>query len=163
MVEIPVARMIEVTKVKPIPDEDSYETDPVLFHRLQYQFKLNFKLDVAAVKNNTLCNNFLTDALHQEWLVNDKPVDVWCNHPHSLNEKFIRRAAQQHKKYNINILMIIPANCQSAKFWHDTIETETTVLVENHPLQKRPQFLKLGVKTKYPSRNAYRIVIWRKK
>ena len=145
------------------PDEDSYETDPQLFQRLQKQFNLNCALDAAAVPNNTLCDNFLTDALAQEWLVNDKPVDVWCNHPHSLNEKFVLRANQQHKKHNINILMIIPTNCQSAKFWHDTIETETKVMIENHPLEKRPQFLKLGVKTKYPSRNAYRIVIWRKK
>ena len=141
------------------PDEDSYETDPKLIERLSKQYSLNFQLDAAARKNNSICNFFLEDSLHQEWGMN---FDVWCNPPHSLNEEFIKRADAQHKKHNINICMIVPTNCQSMPTWHKLIESETEIITENHPLLARPVFFKNGRKTKYPSRNAYRVIIWRK-
>lgn len=148
------------------PDEDSYETDPKLFERMEKNYNLHFDLDAAAKDYNTKCLRFLDDALHQEWLALDpigKSVDVWCNHPHSLNEEFINRADAQHKKHNINICMIIPTNCQSMTTWHKLIESETKIITENHPLLKRPTFFKRGRKTSFPSRNAYRVIIWRKK
>ena len=140
------------------PNEDSYETDPKLFRRLEKQYKLNFKLDAFARDYNKLCDKFLSDALHDEWI----PGDVWCNGPHSINEECIRRADAQHRKHNINICMIIPTNVQSSKVWHQLIENETTIFVENHPLLGRPNFRKRGRKTLFPSRNAYRVIIWRK-
>jgi phage N-6-adenine-methyltransferase len=146
------------------PDEDSYETDDKLLERLENQYGLLFNLDAAANGYNTKCVHFLDDALHQEWVLpNKERVDVWCNPPHSLNEEFIKRADIQHKKHNINICMIVPTNCQSMPTWHKLIESETKIITENHPLKKRPTFFKLGRKTKFPSRNAYRVIIWRKK
>lgn len=141
------------------PDEDSYETDPKLFCHLMLLYNLKFNLDAAANNHNMKCLNFLDDALHQEWT----PGDVWCNPPHSLNEEFIKRADAQHKKHNINICMIVPANCQSMPTWHKLIESETQIITENHPIKGRPKFFKLGRDTKFPSRNAYRVIIWRKK
>jgi len=145
------------------PDEDSYETDPKLFKRLQQQYNLKFRLDAAATEKNTKCKLYLHDALYQEWCISAYKPDVWCNPPHSLNEEFVRRADSQHKKYNINICMIIPTNCQSTKFWHELIEDELKIKTENHPIEKRPKFFKFGRKTKHSSRNAYRVIIWRKK
>lgn len=144
------------------PDEDSYETPPALLERMAKYYSLNFELDAAATKENKVCEFYLDNALHQEWATPVFHLDVWCNHPHSLNEEFIRRADAQHKKHNINICMIIPTNCQSAAFWHEIIENETEVFVENHPVDGRPHFLKNGKKTKYRSRNAYRVIIWRR-
>ena len=145
------------------PDEDSYETDPKLIERFEQQYELFFELDAAAKDYNTKCNNFLFDALHQEWTSLGTTVDVWCNPPHSLNEEFIKRADVQHKKHNINICMIVPANCQSMPTWHKLIESETHLITENHPVLKRPKFFKRGRKTKHSSRNAYRVIVWRKK
>jgi phage N-6-adenine-methyltransferase len=145
------------------PDEDSYETPPHLYSTLCSTYGVRPQLDAAAKDYNTKCLNYLTDALHQEWTVNGRVVDVWCNPPHSLNEEFVRRADAQHKKHGITILMIIPTNCQSAQFWHEVIENESEIFVENHPVLGRPRFRKLGRKTKEISRNAYRVVIWRKK
>ncbi len=145
------------------PDEDSYETDPKLIERLEQQYGLLFEMDAAAIEENSKCISFLSDALHQEWgRLYGAKVDVWCNPPHSLNEKFIKRADTQHKEHNINICMIVPTNCQSMPTWHRLIENETRVITENHPLLKRPKFFKNGRKTKHPSRNAYRVIIWRK-
>ena len=146
------------------PDEDSYETDNYDFKRFEKQYGLKFELDAAARNYNSKCgNNYLHNALHQEWLKDGVlPVDVWLNGPHTLNEEFIRRADAQHKKHNINIFQMIPTNVQSTQVWHDLIETETKIITENHPLLKRPKFLKRGRKTKHTSRNAYRVIIWRK-
>ena len=144
------------------PDEDSYETDPKLIKKIEKQYELHFRLDAAANQHNTICKQYLHDALHQEWSgVVYRPY-VWCNPPHSLNEEFIKRANVQHKEYNINICMIVPTNCQSMPTWHRLIENETQIITENHPLLKRPKFFKNGRKTKHPSRNAYRVIIWRK-
>lgn len=143
------------------PDEDSYETPPSLYSRLCAEYGVRPQLDTAAKDYNTKCLNYLTDALHQEWTINGRPVDVWCNPPHSMNEQFVRRADQQHKKHHCTILMIIPTNCQSAQFWHEIIENESQCFVENHPVLGRPRFLKHGRKTKDASRNAYRVIIWR--
>ena len=145
------------------PDEDSYETDNKDIERFQKQYNLNFELDACAKDYNSKCDHYLTDALHQEWIIGKTYlVDVWCNPPHTLNEEFIKRADVQHKKHNINICMIVPANCQSMQTWHNLIESETETITENHPLLKRPKFFKRGRKTKHSSRNAYRIIIWRK-
>lgn len=150
------------------PDEDSYETACSLVSRMETNYNLRFELDAAAKDYNTKCPHYLTDALHQEWVITNpvtaeiRKVDVWLNGPHSLNEQFIKRADAQHKKHNINICMIVPTNCQSMPTWHRLIENETKVITENHPLLKRPVFYKRGRKTKHSSRNAYRVIIWRK-
>lgn len=146
------------------PDEDSYETDPKLIKKLESQYGLDFRLDAAAKDYNSVCSTYLSDALHQEWTHPIQgQVDVWCNPPHSLNDKFIMRAANQHKKHNINICMIVPTNCQSMPIWHKLIENELEIITENHPLLKRPKFFKRGRSTKHSSRNAYRAIVWRKK
>lgn len=149
------------------PDEDSYETNPKLIKKFEDQYNLKFRLDAAAREYNKKCPYYLDDALHEEWILwryvlEDMYTDVWCNPPHSLNEEFIKRADVQHKKHNINICMIVPANCQSMPTWHKLIESETRMITENHPIRGRPKFFKLGRETKFPSRNAYRVIIWRK-
>lgn len=150
------------------PDEDSYETPMDMFERLQSQYGMKFELDVATNSQpneyyNSKCYHHLDNAMFQEWVIENWKVkeDVWCNPPHSMNEEFIRRADAQHKKHNINIVMIVPANVVGTKTWHELIETETKCMVENHPLKGRPKFLKLGRKTKHPSRNSYVIIVWR--
>jgi len=148
-------------------DEDSYETPSKLKARMAKNYGLDFQLDAAATAENKLCEHYLDDALHQEWVIDPGNhviiVDVWCNPPHSITEEMVRRADEQHKKWNMNICMIVPTNCQSARFWQDLIENEKMCFVENHPVAGRPHFLKHGRKTKHGSRNAYRSIIWRKK
>ena len=80
-----------------------------------------------------------------------------------MNLDFVKRADAQHRKYNINICMLIPTRIQSSPVFHELIESETEVFVENHPILKRPKFFKHGRKTKHSSRNAYRVIVWRKK
>lgn len=140
-------------------DDDNYETPNELFFRLTNTYNIIPKLDACATKENTKCSFFLSDALHQEWKVGDKIVDVWCNPPGSLQLKFIERAELQHRKYGMNIIMIVPANCISTEIWHEYIENKR----EYHAVKGRPVFLKNGKKTKFPSRNSYNCIVWRKR
>jgi len=145
-----------------ISDEDEYETPQELYEKLCQKYQINPLLDAAANANNTKCQFFLGDALHTQWTLGDKYpeiVDVWCNPPHSRTEEFVKRADNQWQKYNINIIMIIPANTMSSNFWHECIEGIT----EYHAIKGRPTFLKNGKPTKFNSRNAYVCVIWRKR
>ena len=143
------------------PDEDSYETTPKQVSHFEEIYGLDFRLDAAATRENSKCPTFLTDALHQEW--NLEAQDVWCNPPHSMNLDFVKRSDAQHKKYNINICMLIPTRIQSSPVFHELIENETEVFVENHPVLRRPKFLKNGRPTKHGSKNGYCVIIWRKK
>lgn len=149
--------------------DDEFWTPIELYDKLCKLYKITPELDAAANNENSKCEgNYLTNALFEEWILNTtqniQPVDVWCNPPHSLTEEFIRRADSQHKKYNINIMMIVPTNVESSQVWTDIIEDDYNDKVENHRVYKRPRFLKHGFKkTKFSSRNAYRVIIWRKK
>lgn len=150
------------------PDEDSYESPKELVRRLEKNYGMKFELDAAANIDNRICEYFLNNAMFQEWIIeypNGYPsiVDVWCNPPHSMNEEFIKRADNQHRRYDMNITMIIPANVIGTTIYHRLIESETKCFVENHPVRHRPIFLKNGRKTKHPSRNSYQSIIWRKK
>ena len=137
---------------------DEWETPTNLFIELNRRYNFHCVLDAACNEKNSKCVDGLGSALEQEWV---SVGDVWCNPPHSITKAFIRRADAMHKKYNINICMIVPTRCQSMAVWHELIEDEIIVKVENHPILKRPRFLKNGKLTKHPSQNAYRVIIWR--
>lgn len=144
--------------------DDEFWTPIELYERLCKLYQINPELDAAANEQNKKCKEFLTNALYEEWTLKDGMiVDVWQNPPHSLTEEMIRRADIQHKKWNMNIMMIVPTNVESSQVWTDIIEDDYLDKVENHRVHKRPRFLKHGFKkTKFASRNAYRVIIWRK-
>jgi len=68
-------------------EKNAWGTDPLVFAALNDEF--NFKLDVAASEDNTLCELYLTseiDALKEDWsgvlkhgLGNDTKLNAWCN------------------------------------------------------------------------------------
>lgn len=135
-------------------EDDEYETPYFLFDFLKKKYKVYPTLDVAANDRNKKCERYLTDGLHSEWL-----KDSWCNPPHSMTEQFVRKAHEEWAKHNINIMMIIPTNTMSSKFWHHCIEG----IAEYHAVEGRVRFLRYGRPARFNSRNAYVCVIWRKR
>lgn len=142
-------------------DEDNYETPKELYTRLCKLYSIQPQIDACADEQNHKCEYWLKDALHQDWMISFDfmATDVWCNPPGSLQLKFIERAELQYRKWNMNIIMIVPANCVSTEIWHKYIEDKR----EYHAVKGRPVFLKNGRKTKFPSRNSYVCIVWRKK
>lgn len=139
-------------------DEDMYETPNRLFNELCLKYDFIPEADMSATKENTKCKIYFTeedDALRKNWVFSK----VWCNPPHSKTEEFVRKAYSQWLKYHIEIMMIIPTNTMSSRFWHECIEG----IAEYHAVEGRPRFLRYGKPAKFNSRNAYVCVIFRKK
>ena len=133
---------------------DEYETPNELYNELIDKYDITPNLDVASNEYNTKCFFRLNDGLKDDWVYHS-----WCNPPHSQNEKFVRKAYEQWKKHDIDIMMILPTNTMSSKYWHECIEG----IAEYHPIKGRIRFLVDGKPSKHMSRNAYCVVIWRKK
>ena len=138
---------------------DDWWTPKSLYENLCKKYNIYPKLDVAATSENSKCQYYLGDALHQEWTIGGKdPETIWCNPPFSMTDKFIRRAESQYAKYGMRMMMIVPANVLSSKVWHELIEGKR----EYHAVEGRPKFLNHGRPSKFPSRNAYVVILWHK-
>lgn len=153
---------------------DDWGTPRQLYDGLIGKYSIFPQLDVAASYETRKCKSYFTkefNALINDWILRETPtnttikreitskVDVWCNPPHTLTKEFVEKAYEQWLKFNINIMMIIPANSMCTKYAEKCIGNFT----EYHPIYGRPQFLKEGKVSDYPSRNSYFVVIWRKK
>ena len=133
--------------------DDEFETPTELYLKLCNKYNIFPKLDVAANETNKLCDKFCIDGLRESW-----SEDVWCNPPHSKTGKFVEKAYNEWGFGNINILMIIPANTVSSKFWHKYIEG----IAEYHAQpQGRIRFNKNKKPTAFQARTAYMVVVWR--
>ena len=141
---------------------DDYKTPRDLYLHLCTEYNVEPKLDVCATSRNRQCVRYigeLADALAEDY---DWTSDSWCNPPHSKTGAFVKKAYEQWRKHNINIIMIIPANSISSNYWHEFIEGNA----EYHPIHGRIQFLvpnDVGVyiTSDFMSRNAYMCVIFR--
>jgi phage N-6-adenine-methyltransferase len=140
---------------------DEYETPLEFMQELCKKYDIHPLTDICADMMNRKCLYYIDkekNALDIDWIFSEES-DIWCNPPHPLNEKFVRKAFEQWQKHNINIMMLLPCNTQSSKYWHECIEG----VAEYHPIKGRIRFLVDGKPSKHASRNAYCVVIWRKK
>ena len=135
---------------------DEYETPHKLFSDICKKYEIVPMIDVCANVDNKKCSDFfnvVSDGLTCSWT-----VDVWCNPPHSITGKFVKKAYEEWRENNINIIMIIPANTCSSKYWHKYIEDNA----EYHAIKGRIRFLYNGKPSEFMSRNAYMCIIFRK-
>jgi hypothetical protein len=89
----------------------------------------------------------------------DWTSDVWCNPPHSMTGDFVKKAYEEWKTHNINILMIVPANTCSSKYWHKYIEGNA----KYYAIKGRIRFIHEGKPSEFMSRNAYMCIVFKKK
>jgi phage N-6-adenine-methyltransferase len=137
--------------------DDEWETPKRLFFELCQKYKIYPDTDVCATDDNSKCIGYVDkemDCMKHDFRYHDE--GLWCNPPHSKTEQFVKKMHEQWEKWNIPILMIIPANSVCTKYFEKIYP-----YVEIHPIFGRPQFLQNGKKSKYPSRNSYFVVIWR--
>lgn len=143
-----------------------------LYIQLCLIYKIKPRLDVAADKFNHKCDKYFTkedDALTRDWLYEHDDgtveiVDVWCNPPNGgrLLGDFIRKAYEQHTKWGMRIMMIIPTNTMSSNAFWDCIENpkDNGELIFYKPIWKRIEFLDEGKQPEFGARNAYLVVIF---
>lgn len=135
---------------------DEYETPNEIFEFLCKKYKIFPELDVCAEYGMNKCAKFYSkqeNGLNGWW-----KYDSWCNPPQTECKNFVLKADQEWFENNINILMIVPANVLTSQYFSTIIDN-----VEFFPIPGRITFLVDGKKSKYPARNGYFVVIWRKR
>lgn len=138
---------------------DEWETPKEMYDFLCQKYNIFPVFDICANYSNTKCKElFFTEsdnALEKEWCFSP----IWCNPPHNDTGRFVVKAFGEWRKYNITIMMIIPANSMCTNYAEECIEGKA----EYHPINRRwCKFLHNG-EEKDHSRNGYFVVIWRKK
>jgi len=104
--------------------QDEYGTPLTLFYEKCREYNIRPILDVAASKINHVCKSYFTkadDALTLNW-----DVDFYMNPPYSQVAKFIKYAYEQHKKFNVNGLILTYAKTDT-KWWHEYIEKKAEI------------------------------------
>lgn len=91
-------------------------TPPEIFDPLDEEFE--FSLDVCATKKNTKCKKYFNkkqNGLKQSW----KGHTCWCNPPYDVKsiEAFVDKAIEEVKKYEITVVMLLPAKTDQ-KWFH---------------------------------------------
>ena len=135
---------------------DEYETPHDVFNSICEKYEIIPIVDVCATVENKKCSEFFdvnSDGLTSDWL-----YDVWCNPPHSMTGKFVEKAYNEWQRNDITVIMLIPANTCSSKYWHDYIEGNA----EYHAVKGRIRFLHNGSPSEHVSKNSYMCVIFRK-
>lgn len=109
-------------------NRDAWRTPPELFAALDAEF--NFKSDVCASKENSLCNYYITeelDCLKQNWFTMciDTGDYVWANVPYSNVKPFVTRFAEMAKQ-GVGTVMLVMADT-SVGWYNEAIKTAQEV------------------------------------
>jgi phage N-6-adenine-methyltransferase len=107
-------------------NSDEWYTPQDFFDRLNEIY--HFDLDACATDFNTKCKNYYTildNSLNQEW--NYK--SVWCNPPYSNIKDFMKKAYEENKKYNNNIVLLVPSRTDT-KWFHEYCYNKDNVKIE---------------------------------
>lgn len=89
-------------------------TPVALFETLNREF--NFALDAAASPVNALCSRYLTreeNALARDWVSDGA---VWVNPPYKRLLLWVEKAAEQSKKQNQAVVMLVPDDVSTQWF-----------------------------------------------
>jgi len=146
--------MSSIKHLSIIKVQDEYETPEELYYNFCNKFQIFPTLDVCATKENSKCKNFITE--QQDSLLIEWTETFFMNPPYSRVKAFMKKAYYQHKKNNIEGMILIFAKTDT-QFWHSFIENKAEV----HFLKGRIKFLKDGIKTKNSAPYPSCIVIYR--
>ena len=121
---------------------DRWETPPLVLEDAMKKYNIHPILDVCATKLNFKYPVFITpemNALEKEW-----SVDFFMNPPYSEINLWMQKAYKQHRKYNVNALILVFAKT-SVKWWHKCVDGKAEV----HFQKGRIRFLLNGVEPRY--------------
>lgn len=145
---------------------DEWWTKKHLFNHLCQKYSIYPELDVAATKENKLCDAYFCkdeepDGLTGSW---QGYRAVWCNPPNSLLSKFIPKAVDEWR-LGATVLMVAPCGAFGTGYFKESIFAEfkkspfNKVVIE--PILPRPEFLERGQHTINGNRNSYMEIVLR--
>ncbi len=125
-----------------VNENDNWETPPLILEDMMKKYNIHPTLDVCATKQNTKFPKYFApeqNGLSQEW-----NEDFFMNPPYSKINEWMKKAYDQHRKYNVNALILVFAKT-SVKWWHEYVEGKT----ETHFQKGRIRFLLNGAEPRY--------------
>lgn len=127
---------------------DEYGTPRELLDEVCNKYNIFPKIDVAATFENRKFKRYISseqNALSYEW-----NEDFFMNPPYSKVKDFMKKAYEQHRKHNVNGLILVYSKTDT-KWWHEFVENKA----EYHFVKGRIKFLDHNNKTTgqapYPS------------
>ena len=125
-----------------VNENDSWETPPLILAEVMKKYDITPVLDVCATIQNTKFPKYFTlqdDGLEQEW-----DEDFFCNPPYSQITAWISKVYEQHKKHNVNALVLVFAKT-GVNWWHNFVEDKAEI----HFQRGRIRFLLNGIEPRY--------------
>lgn len=119
-----------------------WETPPLILKTIMKKYDIYPTLDVCASIQNTKFEKYFTlqdNSLEKEW-----DEDFFMNPPYSEITQWMQKAYTQHKKYNVNALILVFAKT-GVKWWHEYVEGKAEI----HFQRGRIRFLLDGVEPRY--------------
>lgn len=136
---------------------DEYGTPRDLYEQACIRWGVRPQLDVCTNLANAKCESYWTiqdDALRHEW-----DMDFFMNPPYSMVREFMEYAYEQHKKHNVDALILVYAKTDT-RWWHDLVEGKAEI----HFVRGRIRFNDMdGNTTKNSAPYPSVWIIWRKK
>ena len=137
----------------PAAEKDLWQTPQDLFDALNKEF--GFTADVCANRSNNLCFRYFSEeksALENEWYDGAH----FINPPYSQTELFIKRATEQAKKNNVDVVALVNANTDT-KWFGEAVKSANEVRL----LTGRVGFIKPSGKTASGNPKGQCLIIWR--
>jgi len=128
-----------------VNENDMWETPPGILEEAMIKYDVTPVMDVCATPQNTKFPKYFTpeqNGLTQEW-----KEDFFMNPPYSEINQWMKKAYEQHRKHNVNALILVFAKT-SVKWWHKYVEGKGEV----HFQKGRIRFLLDGIEPRYCTR-----------
>ncbi len=125
-----------------VNENDLWETPPFQLEQAMIKYDVNPVIDVCATFENKKFVKYFSptvNALNQEWT-----EDFFMNPPYSEIDIWMKKAYEQHLKYNVTGLGLVFAKT-SVKWWHKWVEDKA----ETHFQKGRIRFLLNGIEPRY--------------
>jgi len=107
-----------------VNENNLWETPRPILHEVMKKYDIQPIIDVCATDSNSKFPCYFTpiiDAFTQDW-----DFDFFMNPPYSQITQWMQKAYEQHRKHNVNALILVFAKT-SVKWWHEYVEEKAEV------------------------------------
>lgn len=145
-----------------IKKDDEYETPTDVFKNGCKKYEIRPKLDVCGSRHHHKLRHYF--AKNQDALSKDWKKDFWMNPPYSKVGKFMKKAYEEHKKWNVSGIILVYSKTDTKwfnKYVYDQVKDKW--VGEFYPIEGRINFWRNGKKTEYPAPYPSCFIVYRKK
>lgn len=156
------AKSRAVRHLSHIKIEDEYETPTDIFKNGCKKYRIKPRLDVCGSKKHHKLPRYFKK--NENALTKDWKVPFWMNPPYSKVGAFMQKAYEEHKKWNVDGLILVYSKTDTRWFNRYVYNQKTgRWLGEFYPIEGRINFWKNGKKTPFPAPYPSCFIVYRKR